>query len=80
MLTLNLIIAMLMTMGCVIFLICFSKAVRIIEQIDVYEDVEQETARSIAECIDLKIQQRGEHFNYADAVEVLVTIKDEYGL
>lgn len=74
------VIAILMTIGGTLFLIAISKAAHVVETIDVYEDIEQETARSIAEGIDLKIQQRGELFNYADAVEILVTIKDEYGL
>lgn len=74
------VIAILISIGGALFLIAISKAAYVVETIDVYEDIEQETARSIAECIDLKIQQRGELFNYADAVEVLVTIKDEYGL
>lgn len=74
------VIAILMTIGGTLFLIAISKAAHVVETIDVYEDIEQETARSIAEGIDLKIQQRGELFNFVDAVEVLVTIKDEYGL
>lgn len=74
------VIAILLSIGGTLFLIAISKAAHIVETIDVYEDIEQETARSIAEGIELKIQQRGEHFNYADAVEVLVTIQNEYGL
>lgn len=74
------VIAILLSIGGTVFLIAISKAAHIVETIDVYKDIEQEVARSIAEGMDLKIQQRGELFNYADAVEVLVTIKDEYGL
>ena len=74
------VIAILLSIGGTLFLIAINKATYVVETIDVYKDIEQEVARSIAEGIDLKIQQRGVLFNFADAVEVLLTIKDEYGL
>ena len=80
MIVLLFIIISLLAMSSFIFMICFYKALRVVNEIDMLEDVRIGTAKMIIDRYESCLHEKGAEINYIDIRMVTALLKDEYGL